>query len=145
MTDLPKVRFASNPLIVLASALALGIFAGHSVPQQWSPHLLISIAVGVALTIVSVWFLANGKLTPAILSVTATFICTGFVLSLIDSRPILPNRIARLQDEGVIVPGEPVELTGVVFGEPESAPQSFYLTVRVESINFKGVQRDASG
>jgi len=145
MTDLPKVRFASNPLIVLASALALGIFSGHSLPHRWSPLLLVSIPVGVALTIVSVWFLANRKLTPAILSVTVTFMCAGFVLSLLDSRPIARNRIARLQDEGIIGPGDPVELTGVVFGEPEPAPQSFYLTVRVESINFKRVQRDASG
>src|SRR5438876_3155142 len=145
MIDLPKARFASNPLIVLAFALALGILAGHSLPHQWSPLLLISIAVGVALTIVSVWFLANRKLTPAILLVTAALVCAGFVLSLIDSRPIARNRIARLQDEGIIGPGDPVELTGVVFGEPEPAPQSLYLTVRVESINFKGVQRDASG
>ncbi len=145
MIDLPKARFASNPLIVLAFALALGILAGHSLPHQWSPLLLISIAVGVALTIVSVWLLANRKLTPAILLVTAALICAGVVLSLIDSRPMARNRIARLQDEGIIGPGDPVELTGVVFGEPEPAPQSFYLTVRVESINFKGVQRDASG
>ena len=145
MSDFPKARFASNPLIVLASALALGILAGHSLPRQWSRLLLISIAVGLALTTVSALFLANRKLLPAGLSVVAAFFCAGFVLSLIDARPIAPNRIARLQDEGIIAPGDPVELTGVVSGEPEPAPQSFYLTLRVETIRFKGAERDVSG
>ena len=145
MTDLPQARFASTPLIVLASALALGLFAGHSLAHKWSPLLLISIAVGVVLTIVSVWFLSNRKLLPAIRSIVAVFFCAGFVLSLIDSRPIAPNRIARLQDEGIIAPADPVELTGVVSGEPEPAPQSFYLTLTVQRINFKGIERDASG
>src|SRR6266852_1619359 len=145
MTDLPQARFASNPLTVLGFALALGILAGHSLAHLWSPLLPISIAVGVVLVIVSVWFLANRKLLPATLSVVAALFCAGFMLSLIDSRPIAPNRIARLQDEGVIAPGDPVELTGVVSSEPEPAPQSFYLTLRAERIRFKGVERDASG
>src|SRR5713101_7152922 len=145
MTDLPQARFASNPLTVLGFALALGILAGHSLAHLWSPLLPPGIAVGVVLVIVSVWFLANGKLLLATLSVVGAFFCAGLVLSLIDSRPIATDRIARLQDEGVIAPGDPVELTGVVFGEPEAAPQSFYLTLKAERIRFKGVERDASG
>ena len=77
--------------------------------------------------------------------VVVAFFCVGFVLSLIDSRPIAPNRIARLQDEGEIAPDDPVELTGTVSGEPEPAPQSFYVTFKAERIRFKGVERDASG
>jgi hypothetical protein len=106
MIDLPQARFASNPLIVLAFALALGVLAGHSLRHQWSPFLQISIAAGVVLVSVSVWFLANGKLLPATLSLVAALFCAGLVLSLIDSRPIAPGRIARLQDEGVIAPGD---------------------------------------
>src|SRR5712692_6265574 len=145
MTDLPQARFASNPLIVLGFALALGVLAGHLLGHRWSPLLPISIAVGVVLVIVSFCFLANGKLLPATLSVVAALFCAGLVLSLIDSRPIAPDRIARLQDEGIIAPGDPVELTGVVLGEPELAPQSFYLTFKAERIRFKGGERDATG
>jgi competence protein ComEC len=145
MSDLPQARFVLNPLIVLASALALGILAGHLLSQQWSPVLLISIAVGMVLIIVSAWFLSNGKLVPATISVAAAFLCAGFVLSLIDSRSVVPNRIARLQDEGVIAPDDPVELTGVVSGEPEPSPQSFYLTLKAERIRIKGDEREATG
>src|SRR5712691_2851480 len=98
MTDFAQARFASNPLIVLASALAFGVLAGHLLAHQWSPLLLISIAVGLVLIIVSVCFLSSRKLLPATLSVAAAFFCTGFVFSIIDSRAIAPNRIARLQD-----------------------------------------------
>ena len=145
MSDLPKARFVSNPLIVLAAALALGVFAGQALPHQWPPLLLISSSVGLVSTIVSVWFLAHRKLLPATLSTVAAFVCAGIVCSVVDSRPIAPNRIARLQDEGVFAPGEPVELTGVVSGEPEPAPQSFYLTLRVETIRIKGAERAALG
>jgi predicted membrane metal-binding protein len=38
-----------------------------------------------------------------------------------------------------------VELTGTIYGQPEPAPQSTYLTVRAESIKLKGVEREAAG
>src|SRR5258706_10513511 len=145
MSDLPKAQFASNPLIVLAPALALGIFAGHSIPHQWPLVLLISITVGLVLIIVSIWSLSKGKLALATVSVVAACFCAGLVLSLIDSRPIAPSRIARLREEGVFASGEPVELTAVVSGQPETAPQSFYLTLRVETMRIKGLERTASG
>jgi competence protein ComEC len=50
-----------------------------------------------------------------------------------------------MYDEGLFTYGEPVELTGALTGQPEPAPDSFYLTLQVERISFKGSERDASG
>jgi competence protein ComEC len=50
-----------------------------------------------------------------------------------------------MYDEGLFTYGEPVEITGVVQGQPEPAPDSFYLTIRVERISLKGSERDACG
>ncbi len=50
-----------------------------------------------------------------------------------------------MYDLGLITFGEPVEVTGILSGQPEPAPDSFYLTIRVESISFKGTDRNASG
>lgn len=50
-----------------------------------------------------------------------------------------------MYDDGVLTYGEPVELTGVISGQPEPAPDSFYLTLEVERISFKGAVRDACG
>src|SRR5712692_1297160 len=145
MTDLPQIRFAPSPLIVLVGALALGILAGHLVAPQSMPAPATGIAVGAILALLFADLITKNRNAAAVAVMIAAFFSAGFVLSLIDSRPIAPNRIARLQDEGIIAPGDPVELTAVVSGEPEPAPQSFYLTLRAERIRFKGVERDASG
>jgi competence protein ComEC len=50
-----------------------------------------------------------------------------------------------MYDAGLFTYGEPVELTGVIQDQPEPAPDSFYLTIRVESISFKGDEREACG
>jgi competence protein ComEC len=145
MTGLPQIRFAPNPLVVLAVALSLGVFAGHLLVPQPMWALATAILVGAILALLCAYLATKNRGATTVGVMIAAFFSAGVVLSLIDSRPIAPNRIARLYEEGVIAPGDPVELTGVVSGEPEPAPQSFYLTVKAERIRFKGVERDASG
>lgn len=145
MADLPQIRFAQSPLVVLAGALALGIFAGHLVAPASISALSTAIAGAAILALLCFYLITKHGNEIAVGVMIAAFFSAGSVLSLIESRPIAPNRVARLQDEGTIAPGDPVELTGVVRGEPEPAPQSFYVTLRAERIRFKGVERDASG
>src|SRR5713226_2285123 len=145
MSDLPHARFAFSPLLVLAAAIAVGIFAGHYFKTQSNAVFMLGFAASIGLTIFSITFISKKRSLLASVFVVGAFLCAGLILSLIDSRPIAPNRIARLQDEGTIAPGEPVELTCVVSGEPEPAPQNFYLTLRAERIRIKGGERDASG
>jgi len=145
MPDLPQTRFASSPLLILAGAISAGILLGHRFTFQSNSIFIISIAGGVSVTTVSVAFLSKKRLTLAVVSLVAAFFCAGFVLSLIDSRPSAPNRIARIYDEGLITSDAPVEITGTVQGQPEAAPESFYLTLRTESIRFKGSERNATG
>ncbi|HKP37711.1 MAG TPA: ComEC/Rec2 family competence protein [Pyrinomonadaceae bacterium] len=73
------------------------------------------------------------------------FFGAGTVLSIIENRPIASHRIARLYDEGAVGPGDPVEVTGTVAGEPEPAPQSFYLTVQTETIQLKQADKAVAG
>jgi competence protein ComEC len=145
MAALPQIRFSQNPLIVLAVALSLGILAGRLVATQSTRALATAILVGAILALLCAYLITKPRREVVVGVMIAAFLSAGFVLSLIDSPPIATNRIARLQDQGIIAPGEPVELTGVVSGEPEPAPQSFYLTLRAERIRFKGAERDASG
>ncbi len=55
------------------------------------------------------------------------------------------GRVQRLYDEGVIKPGDPVEVTGIVERAPEPAPDGFYLTLRIEKLRFKDEERAVSG
>jgi competence protein ComEC len=101
--------------------------------------------VGALLTLLSAWSLSKKRFVLAGRFIIASFFCAGFVLSVVDGRGIASNRIARLYDTGVVVSGDPVEITGVVEGQPEPAPDSFYLTLRTEKIRFKGSERDVAG
>ena len=145
MSDLPQARFASSPLVVLAIAMAGGIALAHYFTPQSKSVLIFGFAIGFGLTLFSSALIAKSKLKRASIFLLGAFFCIGLVLSVIESRTVAPNRISQMYDEGVIVVSEPVEVTGTIQGQPEPAPDSFYLTVRAERIRSRGVEREASG
>lgn len=53
--------------------------------------------------------------------------------------------LRRVYEEGRVVSGDPVELTGVVERAPEFAPDGFYLSLRVERLRARGKESAASG
>jgi competence protein ComEC len=165
MDDLPQTqvssrpRFVSSPLFILAAAMSTGILAGRYWTSQSKLICTLSIALSFGLGLLSLVLIirrrsrsfkkqslsAETHLTLASAFLITAFFCTGFALSLISSRAPAPNRIARMYDEGTITSAEPVEITGIIQGQPEAAPDSFYLTLRAESIRSKGTDRSASG
>jgi competence protein ComEC len=145
MADLPQARFASSPLLVLAVALSTGIALEHYLMLQSKSKLIFGVVIGAGATLFSVALPARKRPTFVSLLLLVAFFCAGVVLSSIESRDVRPNRLAQMYDSGLIASGEPVELTGVVQGQPEPAPESFYLTLRAERIRFKGRELDASG
>lgn len=151
MAELPEAqvasyaRFVSSPLFVLAVALASGILAGHYFGRQSKSILILVTTVSTGVTLLSIALASKRKTVLASTFLISTFFSTGLLLSVIENRPIATNRIARMYDEGAISSGEPVEITGIVHGQPEAAPDSFYLTLRAESIRFKGTEHNATG
>jgi competence protein ComEC len=145
MPDLPQAHVASSPLLVLAVAMSAGIVTAHYFTLQSKSVLALSIAIGVSLTLFCIAVLSKKRLTFASLFLIAAFFCAGHALAMIDTRTIRPNRISKMYDAGLIASGEPVELTGLVQGQPEPAPDSFYLTLRAEKLSVRGQLRDAAG
>jgi len=145
MADLPQARLASSPLLVLAVAIAAGIALAHYFPLQSKSVLALSIALGVSLTLFCIAVISKRRLTLASLFLIAAFFCAGHALATIDTHTVGTNRISRMYDTSLIGSGEPVELTGVIQGQPEPAPDSFYLTLQTEKITVKGQARDAAG
>jgi competence protein ComEC len=137
-------RFASSPLFILAVAMSAGI-ALRSFPFQSKSGLMIGLAISVSIICLAITFLIWGRTTLVVGFLIAAFLAAGFVLAFIESSPAAPNRISRIYDEGLFAFGEPVELTGIVSGQPEPAPDSFYLTLQIERISFKGAVREACG
>src|SRR5947208_14659122 len=124
MPDLPRTRFASCPLIVLGLAISVGILMGHYFSSQSRSILIFSVAIGLSLALLSILLVSKKKLRRASVFLVAALLCSGIVLSLIDRRTIAPNRISQMYDQGLMAPGEPVELTGTLQGQPEPAPDS---------------------
>ena len=147
MADLAQARFASSPLAVLALAASAGIALAHYfTPNPRSKSVLVvALAIGISLTFLSIAFLARNRTAGASRFLIGAFLFAGLVLSFIESSAAAPDRISRMYDEGLFAYGEPVELTGIVQGQPEPAPESFYLTLQTEKISVKGTVRDASG
>jgi competence protein ComEC len=141
----PPPRFDSSPLFILAVALSSGIALERCFPSLSKSVLIIIIAINAGLLCLTIRFFTGHKTALVIGFLVAAFPGAGFVLSFIESRPAASNRVARMYDEGVFTYGEPVELTGIVSGQPEPAPDSFYLTLQIERISFKGAARDACG
>jgi competence protein ComEC len=136
--EFPQVRFAQSPLLTLAVTASLGIALAHYLPSQSKSLFIIVLVAGVTLSICAIILLNTNMRTPAAGFLVAAFLGAGLALSLIENRPAAANRISRMYDEGSFAYGDPVELTGVLRGQPEPAPASFYLTLQVERISFKG-------
>src|ERR1700687_1062966 len=145
MGDLPQARFASSPLFVLAVAISGGILAGHYLTLQSKLLVILGIIFGTGIALLSVALISRRKLRSASVFLVVAFFLTGMVLLLIENRPMPGNRIARMYESGLIGSGAPVELMGIVQGQPEAAPDGFYLNLRAESIRFKGTERNAKG
>jgi competence protein ComEC len=142
MAESSQARFSSNPLFVLTAALSFGIFAGHQAALQQKSLLVLVITISAGFAMLTVSLLSR---KPATIFLIVAFFGTGSLLSLIENRPIARDRIARMYEAGVVAPGDPVEVTAAVVGEPEPAPQSFYLTLQAEKIQVKEQEQATSG
>lgn len=141
MRPLPQVSFSSHPLALLAVSFALGIIAARfiAVPLK---VCLIAVAVGAA---AGVYLYARQQAALATLCLALAFCWAGAALALLETGNVSATRVQRFFDEGAIASGDPVEVTGVLTNAPERAPDSFYLTLRVEQIRFREREQAATG
>jgi competence protein ComEC len=144
MADVPQARFASSPLFLLSVAIALGICVGNFTGTASKSSLIAGALAGCGSVSVSI-VLVNRKPAAATALVLIAFFCAGISLSKVANHDIASDRIAQLCDSGVIAPGEPVEITASVRGEPEPAPDGFFLTLQSERVRVKQREQPASG
>ena len=145
MAELPRLHLARTPLLILVASLAGGILLGHWINVD-SSRVRIAAAIVIALLIVvSIGFLRRQRQIVATPVVIFIFFISGFSLAAIENRKPEPNSVKRMFDDQVLAPGEPVELTGVVDGTPESAPDGFYLRVITEKVRVHQIERAVSG
>jgi competence protein ComEC len=134
--------FVAHPLALLAASFVSGII----VARFCEPGLIVYLLSGAMCSAMAVLFLLRRRLTVATMLVALAFMCAGGALLMLERREAgAGDRVGRFYDEGLIAADEPVEVTGVMTAAPEPAPESFYLTLRVESLRFKERDYRASG
>jgi len=143
MTDLPRTRAAPNPLLAMAASLAAGILFAHSCHLQ-SKLALIFCAVIVTCAGLAAVLLVRRPLAGTLALIFA-FCATGTALAVNHEDASKQARLSQLLETESISVSDPLELTGVIEGQPEPAPESIYLTVRAQKILVKGVESDVTG
>src|SRR5882724_7403793 len=143
MSGLPQTRIANNPLVVLALSLAFGIFVFQYFAK---PRLAIVVVVAAVVVFSIAAALVLRVVSPiAIAFLLVAFVGTGYLLALVEARSVSPNRIVPMFERGELLSGEPVEVSGTIQGQPESAPDGFYLTLRADCIRSKDGDHSALG
>lgn len=132
---------AQKPLLPLATTFALGILAAQFIHL---PLQAVVVAAGLS-SVAAFVFLHRHRLQSATAFVTAALFLLGASLAMLEERAPPDTALRRMLVEGVIKPDEPIELTGVVVRAPEYAPQSIFLNLQIEKVNFREREREASG
>jgi competence protein ComEC len=142
MIDLPQARFAKHPLVAIGLSLATGILI-HITIQ----NVILAVAFGGAaafLLVFAIW-VHKRVILMATISLLCAFVCTGYVLAFVEQQSVSSHHIGRMIEQGIVALNEPVEVTGHLQGEPESAPDGLYLNLKVEEIQTHGSPRAATG
>ncbi|HEX3145971.1 MAG TPA: ComEC/Rec2 family competence protein [Pyrinomonadaceae bacterium] len=142
MAALSQGRTSNQPLLLIAVAIASGILLSH----YFSNSTLAGISIIVALTCgVAPFRIYQRVVAMATAALALSFFCTGYVLAFVQGQRVAPDRIVTMFEEGRISLGEPLEVTGTIKGDRESAPDGFYLNLAVEAVRLRGKDQSASG
>jgi competence protein ComEC len=145
MGELPQPGFPSAPLFVLAGALASGILISSDLSTGSLKGLLIGGLVTAVTVFLSAWCTSRNHYGLAAILISGAFVLVGIGLQSLEQLPKPGNRIVQLFDRGALLPATPAEITGVIEGQPEDAPQSLYLTLRAEQIRLNNREREVTG
>jgi competence protein ComEC len=133
--------FSAHPLVLLATAFALGILG----TLVFMMPIWLLVIIGALTTLLSAAAVLKRMKNLAILFVTLAACSLGSTLAEIERSNLPATQLRRLLNEETIGIGEPVELTGILEQDPEVAPERLYLFLRVQKIRFKETEREASG
>ncbi|MGB9178963.1 MAG: ComEC/Rec2 family competence protein, partial [Pyrinomonadaceae bacterium] len=136
-----QTSFAPHPLALLATSFATGILAAHFIAL----HVSVLLVLCALCSLLVIYFLSRRHLGLCTLLFSIAFLLAGATLAILEKGSVAANRVKRFYESGQITSGDPVEVTGVIELMPETAPDGFYLTLRVEKLRAKEQEQDASG
>ncbi len=133
--------FMHHPLAFLAVFFACGI----AVSRFFSVDLLICyLFVAISFTLSILLFLQR-NLKQAKWAIAIAFFFAGYLFVLVETEGKQTDNIKNFYETGFIKSGDPVEITGVLAKDPETAVGLIYLTLKIEKLRFKEEEKTVSG
>ncbi len=130
--------FTFYPLCWLAGAFASGILTANFLAFDWK----ISLVAGLFFAVSSAFLLKN-KIAASLICLA--FFALGALVWQIENRPLPGNRIKKIYDDNRLESNSPVEIEGVLRGEPELAVGGMFLVVSAEKLGFKSETQQVKG
>lgn len=128
-------KFSRHPLVFLSALFAAGIVSATLISLDWR----LSLFCAVLFSLMSI-LVKRGAFFIAIAFVFLGAFCFQF-----ENFSVREDRLKRVYDEGRIVSGEPVQITGVVQGKPEPAYDGAFVRLSVKSLSHKQRKQSATG
>lgn len=133
-----STSFTLYPLLWLSICLAGGILTAKVLIADW----WFFLAVCLFFAFLTIVFLKE-KFAPVFLSFA--FFAFGAFCFQTETESPGKNRLKTIYDENRINSGNPIEVEGILKGEPEIAPHGFFLKLKAEKAIYKGTSFDVSG
>ncbi|HYY97524.1 MAG TPA: ComEC/Rec2 family competence protein, partial [Pyrinomonadaceae bacterium] len=134
-------NFGEYPLASLAAALAAGVLLSSLTDAS----LALCLTLGALTSVYAAVSTLKGRAYAPHL-VAAAFVFAGASLASLEARDShADSRLRVLYERGLIAPGEPAEVTGVIERAPEFAPDGLLFDVRAERVYSRGVGRECDG
>jgi len=130
-----------HPLAFLALFFACGILLSRFT----SIDLLICYLLTALSFSVTILFFYKENFKQATCGVAISFFFAGFLFALVEKERKGADNIQTFYESGSIKSGDPVEITGTLTREPETAFGLIYLSLKIEKLSFKGEEKTSSG
>ena len=131
-------NFSHYPLAWLAVSFAIGILLAGRLFLSWQIYLIICLT---AAFLTAIFF----RRKFAAFFLIAAFSALGALSFQAEAQSVASNRLKILYENSELISGDPIDLTGVLAGQPELAVGGFFLVLKAESVIYKGVERNVSG
>ncbi|MBA2339802.1 MAG: ComEC family competence protein, partial [Pyrinomonadaceae bacterium] len=133
--------FNPHPLAACAACLSLGVALTHFLALPLS----VVLTCGAATMILCAICLTRKEVGRASVFVLVAFLCAGAMLGVAERESVTKDRVRSFLADGRIASGDPIEVTGVIKGWPETAPDGFYFTLQTESLRMRGGEHRVKG
>lgn len=137
----PQTNFTRHPLAFLAASFACGILLS----RLFSLSFFVSLFTVLFFSLASLLFFKQKKFENVFFSIMLSFMAVGSLCALVETKSKSKDNVQKYYTSGFIKSGDPVELTGVLTNEPETAIGLIYLNLKIEKIRYKNDERKVEG